>query len=110
MNDIDMRLAPEGDHPTLAASTPGIKVDKGIPMPAAKRDGRAGRYGRHRSYPWAAMEIGDSFAIPIEEDSIRAQTRMNGVVSDRQKRHPERYATRVVEERRHQVVRVWRTA
>jgi len=34
-------------------------VDKGIPMPV-----NAGRKGRAEKYPWAALNIGDSFFMP----------------------------------------------
>jgi len=87
-----------------------LPIEKGIPIPPPKRDGRAGRYGAYRSYPWKAMEVGDSFAVRFTEDAMRAQTRMNGVLQDRRKRHPERYTCRVVVERRRKVIRVWRTA
>lgn len=35
-----------------------VPVDKGIPIPAMTRGGP-----RHRMYPWASLEIGDSFFV-----------------------------------------------
>jgi hypothetical protein len=39
-----------------------ISVEKGIPMPKVRTRGRNG--GRRPEYPWATMEIGDSFLFP----------------------------------------------
>lgn len=96
--------------PSPAASTACVTIDKGIPIPPVKRDGRKGRYGKYRRYPWAAMDVGDSFAIPIAEDAVRAQGRMSGVLMDRRRRYPERFTVRVVEENGGRFIRVWRVS
>ena len=42
-----------------------IVIDKGIPIPPiASKGGR--RTGKRRLYPWADMEVGDSFAVPAD--------------------------------------------
>lgn len=39
-----------------------IKVQKGVPIPIVKPRGRQGR--SDPKYPWAKMDVGDSFLLP----------------------------------------------
>lgn len=109
-------LSEDASHPSRPASPrvfipPRIVVEKGFPLPPKRRAPRSGHYGAYLVYPWRDMEVGDSFAVPIEGDSVRAQAKMTGATSDRSRRYPElRYATRVLIEDGRDVIRVWRTA
>jgi hypothetical protein len=82
-----------------------ITIDKGVPMP----DG-PGLASRSR-YPWALMEIGDSFLVPINGRPLRAvRQSIRGNMSLQHKRTSHRYACRTVVENGERVVRVWRVA
>jgi hypothetical protein len=60
-----------------------FKIEKGHPMPEFKR-------GAPRKYPWAQMEVGDSFFVPGNKTQS-----MSAVACSRAKIHPpERYICR----------------
>lgn len=62
------------------AATNLIKVEKGIPL------SKGGRRGSPSKYPWMAMEVGDSFAVPSEVriDNFRRQAALMGATHQRQ--------------------------
>lgn len=70
-----------------------IKIDKGIPAPAS---------GRHLKYPFAMMEIGDSFFVPT--------TTSSNILVCAYKHRPKRFTTRSVVENGVRGIRVWRIA
>lgn len=45
-----------------------FKIEKGVAMPERKR-------GRPTRYPWAQMEIGDSFVAPYKPNLVLAAAR-----------------------------------
>ena len=73
------------------------QIEKDVPV-APKRGGRGGEY------PFAAMEIGDSFFVP--GDAHRTQYRVSSAVSHYAARTGRKFTTRRVEGG----VRCWRTA
>lgn len=71
-----------------------LEIDKGIPRPASLRAAK---------YPWAALEIGDSFFVP----SVNGATHnVASVASWAGKRHGKKFSSRTVDGG----VRVWRIA
>lgn len=71
-----------------------VPIDKGVPIPP---DGECFR--RRYTYPWADLQIGDSFLMP-DASSGSAQAYTRGLRDGRT------YTTRLVEGG----LRVWRTA
>lgn len=79
------------------------EIEKGVEMPAAVNSG-----GRKAKYPWAKMEIGDSFFVPANGCSMRnVQDRFASAAAQWAKRHGSKFATRQVKEPE-PGVRVWR--
>ena len=77
-----------------------FKIEKGIPIPVSKTVTRQGR-GRDRLYPWAEMQVGDSFFVPGEAKRIGVASHASAVC----KRYaPKRFVSRKVEGG----VRIWR--
>lgn len=72
------------------ATQPAFKIEKGVPIPG----------GRHK-YPFAQMEIGDSFEVTGED-----MRKIYSAASNSGGRHGRSYRTRVTENG----IRVWRTA
>ncbi len=71
-----------------------IQVDKNVELPAL--DGRT-------KYPWAEMEVGDSFLVTgVEQRSIST------TAGTRSARYGEKYVTRSVVENGEKGGRVWR--
>lgn len=70
----------------------GFAVEKGIPVPSARKDGM---------YPWSLMEVGDSFFVP--EATIKT---ISPLASSHGKRHTTLYKCRTLDGG----VRVWRVA
>ncbi len=75
-----------------------FKIDKDVPMPPHKRE---------NIYPWADMEVADSFYVPIDDQGIdKLQNAMISISKYQQRKRGTKYATR----REGEGVRVWRTA
>lgn len=75
------------------------KIEKGIPIP---RDPFYREYAA--KYPWRQMEVGDSFAIPIEE-----KERIRYAIVQARKRNPEyKFVTRTLPFEG--LIRIWRVA
>ena len=71
-----------------------IKIERGVPMPH--------RVARQRKYPFAQMDVGDSFLVPLDGvDRIRVQ---NSVCSTARGVSGRKFCTSMVEGG----VRVWR--
>lgn len=71
-----------------------IQIDKSIPIPGRKRE----------EYPWASMEIGDSFSVSTSKTGIRASAAWAS------RRYERRFISRSVTEDGVDVIRVWRIA
>lgn len=82
-----------------------IPVQRGIPMPAARRPGP----GKH-SYPWHTMKVGESFVFPFRVDLRTTKSAAHSATANRQRTTREAYQVRTVKEKRKTVVRVWRVA
>jgi hypothetical protein len=65
-----------------------IKIEKNIPFPINK-------------YPWREMELGDSFAVPLNSPATSALSNVN-------KRYGIKFASRTVVENGARVKRIWR--
>ncbi len=78
---------------TINGRLPMDTIEKGVPIPLQANTPL-------RRYPWAEMEVGDSFFAPIMPGSISGQIR------NAQRRHGHKYTTRKV----CGGVRVWRIA
>jgi len=74
-------------------------IEKGIPVPASRQ------FGTATKYPFRSMDVGDSFAVPVNGDK---KTQVRVAVSARiaGKRVNKQFVTR----RSGEVVRVWRVA
>jgi hypothetical protein len=82
---------------TTAENQTAIRIDKGVPIPP-QRDGRG-----NPKYPWAAMEVGDSFFVPAD--------RQRGITSVPNKKHaPKKWTSRMVVENGVKGLRIWRFA
>ena len=86
-----------------SVSNETIKVDKGITLTSGSGYGRT-----FTKYPWAQMEIGDSFLVlPKEGEELRyLAQKVSAMASTRGSRHHEKYTTRYRAEENG--VRVWR--
>lgn len=72
-------------------------VEKNIKMPSAKKKKK-----RAEKYPWARMEVGDSFFVPNKSTGA-----MSAAAVLAKKRHPtKKFSVRTMTDG----VRVWRTA
>ena len=85
-------------------SIPEIVIEKGIPLPDPDRWG--GRCTTPMGRAMSAMEIGDSFAIPVTPDD--QERRRNQVTAAQSARRPKKFRSRVQMENGGQVLRVWR--
>lgn len=56
------------------------EIEKGVPMPV----GPHGKERKWDQYPWAKMEVGDSFFVPTPEakDPVKAQSRLLGSLNN----------------------------
>lgn len=53
-------------------------IETGIPLPLG-----LGRPGRGAIYPWAEMEVGQSFAVPVEKGlSLRSGVRLRNLAGE----------------------------
>lgn len=85
---------------TPADTRPAFVVEKGVPIPSRRN------IGRPSIYPWASMQVGDSFFAPIGKGKA-------GVAKgsyNAQKLHGIKLTTRSVTENGRAGVRIWRTA
>lgn len=72
-----------------------VKIEKGVPLP--RRDGK---------YPFAKMEVGDSFAVEIENENT--PPRVSSYAHIGGKRLGMKFTVRSVVENGKKVIRVWR--
>ena len=89
--------------------TQTLQIEKGVPMPAPARGGRKG------IYPFAAMAVGDSFAVPLKGECSsqghdKAMATVARCASSWSRRHDyvHKFSVRTV--RDEGVVRCWRVA
>lgn len=81
-----------------------IQVDHGIPIPPQPIKGRPRGAPGKRLYPWAAMEVGDSFIF--RGPNVEAWQRIHA-----RKAHDRKtYVSRVITENGERIVRIWRVA
>jgi hypothetical protein len=59
-----------------------VKIQKGIAVPPSKQGGE-----KPEKYPWAEMEIGDSFLIPVTEDMPKPWIKRASTVSSASARY-----------------------
>lgn len=115
MNDMWLRADDGAAHQPVTASTPCIKIDKGVPMPPKFMG-----VGRPRGFGLMAtaaerMEVGDSFIYPAAAKGLQATQRRASAWVANWKR-PKNVArgkvfdVRTVMEGGERVVRIWRTA
>lgn len=84
-----------------------FEIQKGIPIPESR-----GRPCLDHGYPFDSMDVGDSFAVPVDPGTTRAavQKHVMSVACGPKHRKNQKYVTRSVVEDGRVVVRVWRTA
>ena len=84
------------------------EIETGIPIPDQKRYGRKST----NAYPFEAMQVGQSFAVPLGASSGRKRTiaAVNAAVMRYAKRNggTVKFTTRTLYDQ--QVIRVWRVA
>lgn len=74
-------------------------VDSNIPIPLkGKPPG-----GHMTKFPWASMQVGDSFFVPA-----RSHSSMAGTIASRESRAPHKYTSRLWTENSLAGIRVWR--
>ena len=86
------------------------KVEKNIAMPNATRNGVP-----YYKYPFYTMNVGDSFAVPVDPTTtlnyLKVRARVSAAVSQLRKRKDNdgrTFATRM--DKVNRIIRVWRTA
>ena len=82
------------------------KIEKNIPIANITRNGV-----KQYKYPFFEMNVGDSFAVPVDPATqlgyIRVQNRVTGNVAAQHKRQPDaKFITRTI--KAENVIRVWR--
>lgn len=82
-------------------------ITKGLPIPPRTKRGP----GTSR-YPFAQMEVGDCFDVPVPptEPQKKVTTRLSSSVTQRHKRAPERFTIRTIRGPSGVLLRCWRTA
>lgn len=78
-----------------------IKIDKGVPCPPATTGAPA------RLYPWAEMEVGDSFYV--EATPERSAQQISGALGRTMNYQTRKTGKRFTQRRTPGGVRVWRT-
>lgn len=93
--------------PTATGGRPAIQLDKGVPIPAARRGGRG-----QSVYNFENWDIGDAYFIPATEDNPNPAKRIASTVSSASNRlEPKKFIVRSVDEPgRGKGARIWRTA
>lgn len=81
--------------------TQEFRVEKGVPRP--KGYGSGNRRGK---YPWAQMEIGDSFAVPRSEEEHQLNY-ISRAASLWGKRNARKFSLRSLTENGQRVIRIW---
>lgn len=86
-----------------------IAIDKDVPLPPKRVDLKP----RTAKYPFAQMEVGDSFSVPLtgerRNNGYVSATRLTSAAASHKKRNPGwNFAIRTLPE--DSVVRIWRTA
>lgn len=107
MNNSSLRAVDGASHPAIDASTPSIKIDKGIPVPVAP--GR-GNHGHGGAGALRAMEVGDSFLYPAATGKMSTLSNASRHGSTLGKALGRKFACRTVTENGQKVVRVWRVS
>lgn len=74
-----------------------FKIEKNVPLGPRSRSGGS-------SYPFAEMEVGDSFFIPVQRDVQKFRNGLSQSLSYQRLRYQRKFATRKVEGG----IRVWR--
>lgn len=92
------RLSEDASHPAITASTPCIKIDKGVPLPRKGHNG-----GRQAVYPWRQMGVGDSFVL---RETVRSGKGMYAA----EKLTGFKFSSRRIIENGKSVIRIWRVA
>lgn len=83
----------------------GIEIEKGVPLP------EKGSASRHAKYPWARMEVGDSFVWPRDPDEFNnILNYASNVAKQAAKRLHVTLETAYRVENGKKIIRVWRTA
>ena len=90
--------------------TPMYVIEKNIPMPNATRNGVA-----YYKYPFFTMNVGDSFAVPVDPSTtlgyIRTRSRVaNCVYKQHQRPNNNNMKFCYRTDKVNRVIRVWRTA
>lgn len=85
-----------------------FEIQKHIPIPEWRR----GRPSLDRGYPFDSMDVGDSFAVPVDpgtnRTAVQKHVRLVAFRPEHRKNH--KYVTRSMVEDGREVVRVWRAA
>ena len=83
-----------------------FEIQKHIPIPESR-----GRTRMENGYPFDSMEIGDSFAVPVDPGKIVAsvQKHVRSAACSPNHRKKHKYVTRALVEDGREVVRIWRT-
>lgn len=87
----------------VAEVRPAIKIDKGVPIPAADRTGRT-------KWPIRKLAKDESFAVPAGSDPSAMRTRIQLAANYQARTNGGKFAVRLLEENGVRVVRVWRVA
>lgn len=86
-----------------------FEIQKNVPTPESR-----GRHGRPNNYPFADMEVGDSFAVAVDPEKTIAsvQRKLLSAAANFARRHAsyQKYGTRSLVEDGQPVIRIWRTA
>lgn len=80
---------------SIKHTTQPFSIDKGFPIPGPNAK------GNNAKYPWAEMEVGDSFVMD------RPQVHASKAAVGYARRHGWKFATRKIDDNH---TRVWRTA
>lgn len=79
-----------------------FKIESGIPIPEIIEQ-RAG------AYPWAEMEVGDSFYVAVRQDGNDTVSRVRNRLNQARANAKKKLGYETVISPDHQGVRVWRT-